>query len=189
MKDPPPRRRTHPGPERVREPQPRLLAGEPSPASMSLSHRERPCGGVGGVGAAVREIAGGFIAALSCLDHLRAVGPPYFVNQVVQRNASGPTAFKWSKQIGRVTTCETPSHHARRSAGGGGSKGGAPEPPPTSPSPPRFPAPSSPPLSMTLRITPGKRIQAPPNNLPGGEGLIRTGRHHNLHAPRLQNHP
>ena len=121
------------------------------------------------------------------LDHLRAVGPPYFVNQVVQRNISGPTAFKWSKQIGRVTTCETPSHHARRSAGW--SKGGAPEPPPTSPSPPRFPAPSSPPPSTTLRITPGQRIQAPPNNLPGGEGLIRTGRHRNPHAPRLQNHP
>ena len=31
---------------------------------------------------------------------------------MVQRNTSGPTAFKWSKQIGRVTTCETPSHHA-----------------------------------------------------------------------------
>ena len=33
-----------------------------------------------------------------CLDRLCAVGPPYFVNQVVQRNASGPTAHKWSKQ-------------------------------------------------------------------------------------------
>ena len=121
------------------------------------------------------------------LDHLRAVGPPGSRNTVVQRNISGPTARKWSKQIGRVTTCETPSHHARRSAGW--SKGGAPEPPPTSPSPPRFPAPSSPPPSTTLRITPGKRIQAPPNNLPGGEGLIRTGRHRNPHAPRLHNHP
>ena len=58
------------------------------------------------------------MAALFRLDHLRAVGPPYFVNQVVQRNASGPTAHKWSKQIGRVTTCETPSHHAGRSASG-----------------------------------------------------------------------
>ena len=38
-------------------------------------------------------------------------------NTVVQRNSSGPTAFKWSEQIGRVTTCETPSHHARRPAG------------------------------------------------------------------------
>ena len=121
------------------------------------------------------------------LDHLSSVGPPYSMNQVAQRNISGPTAFKWSKQIGRVTTCETPSHHARRSAGW--SKGGAPEPPPTSPSPPRFPAPSSPPPSTTLRITPGQRIQAPPNNLPGGEGLIRTGRHRNPHAPRLHNHP
>ena len=32
------------------------------------------------------------------LDHLRSVGPPYFVNQVVQPHASGPTARKWSKQ-------------------------------------------------------------------------------------------
>ena len=63
------------------------------------------------------------------LDHLRALGPPYFVNQVVQRNVSGPTAFKWSKQIGGVTTCETPSHHARRSVGR--SRCGTPEPPPT----------------------------------------------------------
>ena len=59
------------------------------------------------------------MAALSCLDHLRSVGPPYFVNQVVQRNVSGPTAFKWSKQTEGVTTCETPSHHAGRPAGSG----------------------------------------------------------------------
>ena len=52
------------------------------------------------------------------LDHLRAVGPPGSRNTVVQRNISGPTAFKWSKQSGRVTTCETLSHHAGRSASG-----------------------------------------------------------------------
>ena len=79
------------------------------------------------------------------LDHLRAVGPPYFVNQVVQRNASGPTARKWSKRAGRVTTCETPSRHARRSSGAGA---GAPEPPPTTGPPvpprPRLPHPSAP---------------------------------------------
>ena len=46
------------------------------------------------------------------LDHLNAVGPPGSRNTVVQRNASGPTAFKRSEQIGGVTTCETPSHHA-----------------------------------------------------------------------------
>ena len=46
---------------------------------------------MGGRGAAALGIAGGFIAALSCLDHLRAVGPPYFANQVVQRNTSGPS--------------------------------------------------------------------------------------------------
>ena len=38
-------------------------------------------------------------------------------NTVVQRNSSGPTAFKWSKRAGRVTTCETPSHHAGRGGG------------------------------------------------------------------------
>ena len=47
------------------------------------------------------------------LDHLSSVGPPYFVNQVVQAHESGPTARKWSKQIEGVTTCETPSHYAR----------------------------------------------------------------------------
>ena len=58
MKDPPPRRRTHPGPERVREPKPRLLAGEPSPASMMpFSPGKAPRRGRR-VGAAVREIAG-----------------------------------------------------------------------------------------------------------------------------------
>ena len=30
------------------------------------------------------------------LDHLRSVGPPYFVNQVVQPHLSGPTARRWS---------------------------------------------------------------------------------------------
>ena len=52
------------------------------------------------------------------LDHLRSVGPPGSRNTVVQRNVSGPTAFKWSKQSSRVTTCETLSHHAGRSASG-----------------------------------------------------------------------
>ena len=162
------------------------------------------------------------MAAPSCLDHLSSVGPPGSRNTVVQRNLSGPTAFKWSKQSGRVTTCETPSHHARRSAGR--SRGGAlaPHPsaraarllgpddpsepdrrsrrarlpqhtrrrlvllldrvaleptPPTHPETtrtghhgwPRFPALRAPPPSMTPRITPGKRVQTPPNNLPGEE--------------------
>ena len=61
------------------------------------------------------------------LDHLRALGPPYFVNQVVQRHLSGPSARKWSKRAGRVTTCETPSHHAGRPVGR--SRCGTPEPP------------------------------------------------------------
>ena len=33
-----------------------------------------------------------------CLDHLSSVGPPGSRNTVVQRNLSGPTARKWSKQ-------------------------------------------------------------------------------------------
>ena len=162
------------------------------------------------------------MAAPSCLDHLSSVGPPGSRNTVVQRNLSGPTAFKWSKQGGRVTTCETPSHHARRSAGR--SRGGALAPHPSAraarllgpddPSEPdrrsrrarlpqhtrrrlervitagpasprfvplqpadtivrdgaaRFPALRAPPPSMTPRITPGKRVQTPPNNLPGEE--------------------
>jgi len=45
-------------------------------------------------------------------------------NTLVQRNSSDPTAFKWSKRTGRVTACETPSHHAGRSTGRGG--GGRP---------------------------------------------------------------
>ena len=51
------------------------------------------------------------------LDHLRAVGPPGSRNRVVQRHLSGPTEHKWSKRTGRVTTCETPSHHAGRPVG------------------------------------------------------------------------
>ena len=68
------------------------------------------------------------MAALSCLDHLRAVGPPYFVNQVVQRHISGPTARKRSKRAGRVTACETPSHHAGRAVGAEGRAVTLPEP-------------------------------------------------------------
>lgn len=58
------------------------------------------------------------MAALFCLDHLCSVGPPGSRNTVVQRNISGPTARKWSKQSDRVTTCETLPHHAGRSASG-----------------------------------------------------------------------
>ena len=35
------------------------------------------------------------------LDHLRAVGPPYFVNQVVQRNESGPSGPAASRHARR----------------------------------------------------------------------------------------
>ena len=89
------------------------------------------------------------------LDHLCSVGPPYFVNQVVQRNISGPTARKWSKQTSGVTTCETPSHHARCAIEA--KRGGAPAPhlsartarlpgpdDPSEPDRPRRPAPADP---------------------------------------------
>ena len=56
-------------------------------------------------------------------------------NTVVQRNSSGPTAFKWSKQTEGVTTCETPSHHAGRTVGARRGRGGrtAPTPRPADP--------------------------------------------------------
>ena len=72
--------------------------------------------GTGATDARVRLFSG-VMAVLSCLDHLRAVGPPGSRNTVVQRNASGPSARKWSKQTEGVTTCETPSHHAGRAVG------------------------------------------------------------------------
>ena len=122
------------------------------------------------------------------LDHLRAVGPPGSRNTVVQRNASGPTARKWSKRAGRVTTCETPSHHAGRAVGAERGRG-APEPPPLHPVRPRRPArrsrrarlpparpeatraghhdrPRAPAPLTTPRITPGERAQNhSPNSL------------------------
>ena len=69
------------------------------------------------------------------LDHLSAVGPPGSRNTVVQRNISGPTAFKWSKQTEGVTTCETASHHAGRTVGARRVRGGrtAPTPRPADP--------------------------------------------------------
>ena len=100
-------------------------------------------------------------------------------NTVVQRHLSGPTARKWPKRIEGVTTCETPSHHARRPAGRGA--GTTPDDQPADPAAPNTlqhtrrrlervimagPAPHRP---TTLRIAPGKRIQTPPNSLPDEE--------------------
>ena len=51
-------------------------------------------------------------------------------NTVVQRNSSGPTAFKWSKQTEGVTTCETASHHAGRTVGARRGRGGRTVPTP-----------------------------------------------------------
>ena len=98
------------------------------------------------------------------LDHLNAVGPPGSRNTVVQRNASGPTARKWSKRAGRVTTCETPSHHARRPVGR--SRCGTPEPPRR----PNRPAPGSrrperagpPPTTGSRRARPRRRTRRRP---------------------------
>ena len=61
------------------------------------------------------------------LDHLRAVGPLKCGWTTWFTKYGGPTERKWSKRAGRVTTCETPSHHAGRAVGA--ERGGAPEPP------------------------------------------------------------
>ena len=55
----------------------------------------------GGDAGAGRGVACGLVEALFCLDHLCAVGPPYFVNQVVQRNASGPSRSAASRHARR----------------------------------------------------------------------------------------
>ena len=51
------------------------------------------------------------------LDHLRAVGPLKCGWTTWFTKYGGPTERKWSKRAGRVTTCETPSHHARQPVG------------------------------------------------------------------------
>ena len=51
------------------------------------------------------------------LDHLRAVGPLKCGWTTWFTKYGGPTARRWSKRAGRVTTCETPSHHAGRAVG------------------------------------------------------------------------
>ena len=89
---------------------------------------------------------------------------------------------------------------------------GAPEPPSTPPGPPPAPDPPipprptpqrtrgrperavtadprAPPPSTTPRITPGRRTRTPSQQPSGRGGPARADRHHNLHAPRLQNHP
>ena len=97
------------------------------------------------------------------LDHLRAVGPPYFVNQVVQRNASGPTARKWSKRAGRVTTCETPSHHAGRAVGAERERGRRNRPRSTRSAPDDRPAdPVAPDSPRHARRRPGRAITTGP---------------------------
>ena len=91
----------------------------------------------------------------------------------------------------------------------GGAGAGAPEPLPPPPGPPPTPdppipiprrtrgrlgravtaGPRAPTPSMTPRVTPGRRTRTPPQQPSGREGPARADRHHNLHAPRLQNHP
>ena len=89
---------------------------------------------------------------------------------------------------------------------------GAPEPPSTPPGPPPAPDPPipprptpqrtrgrperavtadprAPPPSMPTLVTPGRRTRTPSQQPSGRGGPARADRHHNLHAPRLQNHP
>ena len=47
----------------------------------------------------------------------------------------------------------------------------------------------APPPSTTPRITPGRRTRTLPQQPSGREGPARADRHHDPHAPRLQNHP
>ena len=72
----------------------------------------------GGDAGAERGVAGGIVEALFCLDHLCAVGPPYFVNQVVQRNASGPSRSAASRHARRHPI--EPFHRESWSVGRGG---------------------------------------------------------------------
>ena len=99
-----------------------------------------------------------------------------------------------------------------RDALSGRSGDGAPEPPSTPPGPPPAPDPPIPPRptpqrtrgrperavtadpraptpSTTPRITLGRRTRTPLQQSFGRGGLVRADHHHNLHAPRLQNHP
>ena len=119
------------------------------------------------------------------LDHLRALGPPGSRNTVVQRNASGPTARKWSKRAGRVTTCETPSHHARRSVGR--SRCGTPEPPrrPNRPAPgSRRPERAGPPPTTGPPIPPPSRGRRAPVSRTGGPPRRRGPRGNRHHTKR-----
>ena len=46
-----------------------------------------------------------------------------------------------------------------------------------------------PPCGMRRRGEAGRRTRTPSQQPSGRGGLVRADRHHNLHAPRLQNHP
>ena len=97
------------------------------------------------------------------LDHLNAVGPPGSRNTVVQRNASGPTARKWSKQTEGVTTCETPSHHAGRAVGAERERGRRNRPRSTRSAPDDRPAdPVAPDSPRRARRRPGRAITTGP---------------------------
>ncbi len=85
-------------------------------------------------------------------------------------------------RTGRVTTCETPSHHARCTIGAKRGRGAgtapaaaraAPDGRPTGPAAPDHP----------------RRTRTPPQQPFGRGGPARADRHHDLHSPRLQNHP
>ena len=97
------------------------------------------------------------------LDHLRAVGPPYFVNQVVQRNESGPSGPAASR------------HARRRPAMRDDRRGGAGGPPPPAgpaasttgpPIPPRPTPPSTLEGDSSGPSQPVSASSAPPNDYP-----------------------
>ena len=80
------------------------------PVWATSSHEGYSAGGGAGAG---RGVAGGSGAALLLLGPLACGWTTWFTKY------GGPTAHKWSKWAGGVTTCETPSHHAGRPGGAG----------------------------------------------------------------------
>ena len=80
------------------------------PVWATSSHEGYSAGGGAGAG---RGVAGGSGAALLLLGPLACGWTTWFTKY------GGPTAHKWSKWAGGVTTCATPSHHAGRPGGAG----------------------------------------------------------------------
>ena len=98
---------------------------------------------------------------------------------MVQRNISGPTARKWSKQTGRVTTCETPFHHAGRAVGAERERGRRNRPRSTRSAPDDRPAdpaaPDSPPRASAADLRLALAGQDTPATPPGRCGRLSIG--------------